>query len=911
MNFTLSLSLSREDLRSILYRLLFTTSLTVLLIVSAGWQHTAQAATLAVPSTQYPTLQSAIDAAQFGDTIIVQAGMTFPTPNTSFILRNKTGGTGTDADYITIQSSALANLPAGMRVSPTNSASMPRLETRNYNGGFSYAPPVISTEASAHYYKLIGLEITADSTAGISDKDLIAFGDGSSAQNTLAQVPHHIILDRCYVHAGSTQPAKRGIALNSRDTFINNSYISGFKLVGVDSQAIAMWNGPGPYSIVNNYLEGAAENIIILGGNNSIPNLIVSDVLIRGNLFSKPLSWKPGHPTYGGIQWSIKNLLELKAGKRVTVDGNIFEYCWQGGQDGNAIGINPLNPVGSTPAVIEDFVFTNNIVRHAAGGIAIDGRNDQGDTNSHTWRVTIRNNLFTDIDGSWGDTYGRLFWVGDNTDRVTIEHNTGIANSGPAVYSSAGGNTNFISRNNIFWHDVKTGLNNPGDEPLNANFPGAIWTKNVQVAGGPASYYAGTNHTPNYFPANETQVGFVNYAGGDYHLASTSQYKNFGSDGKDIGTDIDAINAATGGVISGSTPTPYGGTPATVPGTLQAENFDNGGEGIAYHDQDSGNNGGVYRTTDVDIRAMTGASNGYDVFNARAGEWLKYTINVPTSGAYDIKAGVASSLAGGTFHFEVDNVDVTGSITAPATGSWSVFQAVGKTGVNLTAGTHVLRLALDTNGVEGVVADFDTIIISQSSQGFSDDFNDNTRDATKWNVSEFYSGYTNDPQVTVLEQNQQLEIAPLSSTTGHHHNGYVSATTWNMTGAQARVEVKRVASYSASTIFYIGSDSNNGFLIMEEDGQMFFMTKIAGVQNSSTPIPYDSVQHRFWRFRHDSATDQLKFETSADGTTWTVQRTVSRQITITALRVELDAGTYAAEWNMGSSIFDNFQLITP
>jgi hypothetical protein len=882
----------------------------MLLIVSAGWQHAARAATLTVPSTQYPNLQSAIDAAQFGDTIILQAGTTFQTPNGPFVLRNKLGGTGTDADYITIQSSALSNLPAGVRVGPANAASMPRLETRNYNNGFSYGPPVFITEASAHHYKLIGLEITADPATGLSDKDLIALGDGSSAQSALSQVPHHITLDRCYVHVGSTQPAKRGIALNSRDTSIINSYIAGFKLVGVDSQAIAMWNGPGSYLISNNYLEGAAENIIILGGHNSIPNLTVSDVEIRGNLFSKPLSWKPGHSTYGGIQWSVKNLLELKAGKRVTVDGNIFEYCWQGGQDGNAIGINPLNPVGATPAVIEDFVFTNNIVRHAAGGIALDGRNDQGDPNSHTWRVTIRNNLFIDIHGSWGDTYGRLFSIGDNTDRVTIEHNTGI-NSGSAVYSGSGGNSNFISRNNIFWYDVRSGVNNPGDDPLNANFPGAIWIKNVQIAGGPASYYAGTNHTPNYFPANESLVGFVNYGGGDYHLASTSQYKNFGSDGKDIGADIDALNAATGGVMTGVSPTPYGGTPATIPGTIQVENFDHGGEGIAYHDQDSGNNGGVYRTTDVDIRAMTGASNGYEVFNARAGEWLKYTINVPTSGAYDIKVRVASRLAGGTLHFDIDNVDVTGSITAPTTGAWSVFQEAGKSGVNLTAGTHVLRLALDTNGVEGVVADLDTIIISQSSQGFSDDFNDNTRDAAKWNIGEFYSGYVNDPQVTVLEQNQQLEITPISGTAGHHHNGYVSATTWNMTGAQARVEVKRVASYSASTVFYIGSDSNNGYLIFEEDGQMFFKTKVAGVENSSTPIPYNSVQHRFWRFRHDAATDQVKFETSADGTTWTVQRSVLRQVAITALRVELDAGTYAAEWNMGSSIFDNFQLITP
>ncbi len=546
--------LSRRKLQSTSYGLPFTVLLALLLLFSDGAQQAARAATLNVPSTQYPTIQSAIDAAQFGDTIILQAGTTFQTPNGPFILRYKTGGSGTDADYITIQSSAVANLPAGVRVGPANSASMPKLETRNYNGGFSYGPPVIVTEAYAHHYKLIGLEITADPATGLSDKDLIAFGDGSSAQNTLAQVPHHITLDRCYVHVASSQPAKRGVALNSASTSIINSYIAGFKVVGVDSQAICMWNGPGPYSIINNYLEGAGENIIIIGGDNSIPNLTVSDVEIRRNLFSKPLSWKPGHPTYAGTPWTVKNLLELKAGKRITIDGNIFEYCWQGGQDGNAIGFAPLNPAGNsngTVAVLEDILFTNNIVSHAAGGVAVDGRNDEGNPNSHAWRVTIRNNLFIDINESWGETYGRLFNVQDNTDRVTIEHNTAF-NSGSAVFSASPGNTNFISRNNIFMHDVTNGLSNPGDQPLNVSFPAALWTKNVQIAGGPENpYYNGTYSTPahlgNYFPLNENAVGFVDYAGGNYRLASTSPYKGQATDGKDIGVDFDELNAAQNG----------------------------------------------------------------------------------------------------------------------------------------------------------------------------------------------------------------------------------------------------------------------------------------------------------------------------------------------------------------------------
>jgi hypothetical protein len=246
---------------------------------------------------------------------------------------------------------------------------------------------------------------------------------------------------------------------------------------------------------------------------------------------------------------------------------------------------------------------------------------------------------------------------------------------------------------------------------------------------------------------------------------------------------------------------------------------------------------------------------------------------------------------------KLSSVNFNGFSYGPATVSTCTANSVFPACAGTTAGPHHWKLI----GLE----------ITSELNDRIDDLVVLGGDTAKWNVGELYSGYTNDPQVTALEQNQQLEIAPISGTSGHHHNGYVSAATWNMTGAQARVEVKRVASYSASTIFYIGSNSDNGYLIMEEDGQLFFKTKIAGVETYPTPIQYNSVQHRFWRFRHNTATDQITFETSADGSSWTVRHTVARQIAITSLRVELDAGTYAAEWNMGSAIFDNFQLIIP
>jgi hypothetical protein len=144
---------------------------------------------------------------------------------------------------------------------------------------------------------------------------------------------------------------------------------------------------------------------------------------------------------------------------------------------------------------------------------------------------------------------------------------------------------------------------------------------------------------------------------------------------------------------------PYGGTPASIPGVVEAENYDTGGQGVAYNQTTNGgqtvyrndNNSGVY--------ADSNASNGYGVGWGDAGEWLKYTINVTSSGAYNIAFRVASGASGGTFHLqdELGN-NITGPVTVPATSGWSTYTTVTVNGVNLTAGLHVLTLVDDTSG---------------------------------------------------------------------------------------------------------------------------------------------------------------------------------------------------------------------
>jgi hypothetical protein len=146
------------------------------------------------------------------------------------------------------------------------------------------------------------------------------------------------------------------------------------------------------------------------------------------------------------------------------------------------------------------------------------------------------------------------------------------------------------------------------------------------------------------------------------------------------------------------TGTPYSGTPVTVPALIEAENFDKGGEGVAYHDTTTGNGGGQYRAAeDVDIIASTDSlGGGYVINNFASGEWLTYSITVPTSGQYVLKLRASNNFAStSAFHVQVNGNRVTNSIPVPLTGSWNTFQWVATPAIPLTAGTHVLKVVAD------------------------------------------------------------------------------------------------------------------------------------------------------------------------------------------------------------------------
>lgn len=448
-------------------------------------------------------LQYALEAAQPGDVIELEAGAVFKGP---FTLPNKRG-----EGWITVRSSAVGHdFPEpGTRVSPSHAPKMAKLVAKR---GF-----VIWTEPGAHHFRFIGIEMAP--VEGTFLYGIVMLGDNTVT--TVEELPHHIIIDRCYVHGDPRKGSRRGVAMNGRHMAVVDSYVSDFKQEGHDSQAVGGWAGTGPFKVVNNFLEAAGENVLFGGGDPVIRGLVPSDIEVRRNHASKPLAWKRGEPNYDGSNWQVKIIFELKNARRVLVDGNLFEYNWQTPGYGFGIVFTVRNQDGTAPwCVIEDVAFTNNIVRHSASGINLLGFDDIHPPSEQTKRILIRNNLFEDIGPPrWGGK-GILFQLIAGTEDVVVEHNTGLQ-KGPIVMAEGLPHEGFVYRYNVAPHN-ELGMFGAGAgtgvDALEKFFPGAVVTGNVIIGGDEHVYPAG-----NFFPR---AVQFANLERGDYRLTAASRYTN-------------------------------------------------------------------------------------------------------------------------------------------------------------------------------------------------------------------------------------------------------------------------------------------------------------------------------------------------------------------------------------------------
>ncbi len=147
-------------------------------------------------------------------------------------------------------------------------------------------------------------------------------------------------------------------------------------------------------------------------------------------------------------------------------------------------------------------------------------------------------------------------------------------------------------------------------------------------------------------------------------------------------------------------------TPPGANATIQAENFDVGGDGIAYHDIDAGTGSTNLRTSGVELAVTNDTGGGYAVTSTRPGEWIEYTVNLATAGTYSLNARFAAASAGGSFHVEWDGVAKSSSIAVPATGSASTWSTLKSPSLALTAGTHVLRIAFDSQSAANTAGSY-------------------------------------------------------------------------------------------------------------------------------------------------------------------------------------------------------------
>ena len=526
-------------------------------------------------------LQSALNSANCGDTIELAAGTTFTGP---FTLPAKNCD---DSHWIIVRTSAPdASLPPeGTRITPCYAgvASLPGRPAFHCPSNQNVLAQVVEPQSAdgpfylasgANHYRLMGLEITRPAGIGIVYA-LVSAPNGTADK---------IILDRVWLHGTANDETKNGFNLSGiTNAALIDSYANDFhctSMVGTctDAQVIGGGNSTvagGPYKISNNFLEASTEAVLFGGGGATTTP---SDIEIIHNHFFKPLTWLSGQPGFvggaSGRPFMVKNALELKNAQRVLIEGNIFEYSWGGfSQVGFLILLTPKNQGGQCSVCqVTDVTIRYNTLSHSGTGISIaNGTSDSGASGTAGERYSIHDITIDDINMSLFNGGGAAFqivnaWPATPLNNIVINHVTAFPDPMSKIISLGNDTTNqtmygFTFTNSIVgtarfpvWSSggqLNCAISSVPLTALNACFPqGYTFSNNALIAVNgnyPQSMWPGNN----LFPSSAGAVQFANFnnaIGGDYTLLSSSPYKSAGTDGKDLGADISAIQSAIAGV---------------------------------------------------------------------------------------------------------------------------------------------------------------------------------------------------------------------------------------------------------------------------------------------------------------------------------------------------------------------------
>lgn len=529
-------------------------------------------------------LLAAAESANCGDTLLLTAGA-------SYQIRDLPAKKCDDSHYITIRTDTPDSRlpPEGTRITPAwaGVASLP--------GRPAYAQPaggpaklmatfLVKKPSGSNvgdHYRFIGIEWTAPTGGTRGEIGRLATTEGAD----------HVIFDRNWFHPAEGAEMGKGVAMIRGTRFIAliNSYLSGFNCVSrsgacTDASAVGGGNSPtdtpiGTLKIYNNFLEASGENILFGGANSEVNP---TDIEIRRNHLFKPMTWKQGEPGYAGAPngdpFIIKNHFELKSGIRVLFEANLLENCWGGfSQTGFSIAVSPKNQNDHCPkCAVTDITLRFDRIRNVGGGLIFANINaGHGGASAEGARYSVHDLLVDSVhdEQDWKGQYtfalvlsneppvhdlaldhitafvpGPLFQIRNHSAEKL--HNFSVTNSilmaggrRPEFASAGGGQANCATRTQRLGAEAV----------LNECFSPYKFEKNL-IIGAKGGWPSGTIVVASTEAAGLRDV--KNGVAKDARLchgkadgcSKASPGAGAATDGRDIGADVEGLEAALAGV---------------------------------------------------------------------------------------------------------------------------------------------------------------------------------------------------------------------------------------------------------------------------------------------------------------------------------------------------------------------------
>lgn len=295
-----------------------------------------------------------------------------------------------------------------------------------------------------------------------------------------------IVFDRCYVHGwGFPTRVLIAVGLSSSNSALIDSYFDEFNYWGPvnplsraiepggrGSTTVDIGNGNRLKVSNNAFLNSPGIPLFVQEFRNR-PEMTPTDIAITRNLFFNSERLRSGSPQSDGRRYVSSQLLEFKKGKRILIDGNIFDGCWADRTPtGPAIAFSPRGIRGVTDNVVSDVTITNNVFRRVSHAIYVLGEEDRRDfTTGISARFKISNNLFAEINywkmhsepaqstglnlSEGTGAGGAALWVLGPVEDLEFTHNTVLDQRGTNpkfVNYNSGRSAGVVIRHNIFPH---------------------------------------------------------------------------------------------------------------------------------------------------------------------------------------------------------------------------------------------------------------------------------------------------------------------------------------------------------------------------------------------------------------------------------------------------------------------------